>query len=135
MSYRCKTCNKELEDYIFVCDHCGTKKPSIKIKESDNGVSEERKVEETKKDKEVRIILSILIVFVHIGVLVYGFYNFTTFGTLFLYIFIAYILIVIGRYSFPKSILLRVFFYIETYGFFSIIAIPIRFLLPLLFDK
>lgn len=135
MSYRCKTCNKELEDYILVCDNCGTEKPSIKIKESDNEVSEEKKVEETKEDKEARIIFSILIVLVHIGVLVYGFYNFTTLGSLFLYIFIAYILVVIGRYAFPKSILLRVFFYIETYGFFSIIAIPIRLLLPLLFDK
>lgn len=33
MSYRCKTCNKELEDYIFVCDKCGTKKPVVKFDE------------------------------------------------------------------------------------------------------
>ena len=45
MSYRCKTCNKELEDYILVCDNCGTKKPSIKIQETKKEVTEEEKKE------------------------------------------------------------------------------------------
>ncbi len=33
MSYRCRTCNKELEDYILVCDNCGTKKDNILVKD------------------------------------------------------------------------------------------------------
>ena len=71
MSYRCKTCNKELEDYIFVCDKCGTKKPVVKFDE--NKDSREKKNEDDSENKTVMILTSIIIMFLSAGVIVYGF--------------------------------------------------------------
>lgn len=38
MSYRCKTCNKELEDYILVCDNCGATKIKVPKKKILRGI-------------------------------------------------------------------------------------------------
>lgn len=137
MSYRCKTCNKELEDYILVCDNCGTKKPSIKIQETKKEVTEEEKkeVEEIKTGFIDRLIISVIILLIHAGIIVYGIYNFTTLGSLILYILGAYALVFISRYVFPKNILIRVIFSIETYIFFGIILLPLEYLLDIRIDK
>lgn len=75
MSYRYKTCNKELEDYILVCDSCSTKKDNISVK-SDIKVENKNNVEEklSKNDYITMIIASIIIMFLSAGVIVYGFF-------------------------------------------------------------
>ena len=121
MSYRCKTCNKELEDYILVCDNCGTKKPSIKIQETKKEVTEEEKKEDDSENKTVMILTSIIIMFLSAGVIVYGFFNYTSLGSFFL--------VILGKIAFPKSVILKVLFYTELYLFFGIITIPIQLLM------
>ena len=129
MSYRCKTCNKELEDYILVCDNCGTKKPSIKIQETKKEVTEEEKKEDDSENKTVMILTSIIIMFLSAGVIVYGFFNYTSLGSLFTYLVIAFFLVILGKIAFPKSVILKVLFYTELYLFFGIITIPIQLLM------
>lgn len=129
MSYRCKTCNKELEDYILVCDNCGTKKPSIKIQETKKEVTEEEKKEDDSENKTVMILTSIIIMFLSAGVIVYGFFNYTSLDSLFTYLGIAFFLVILGKIAFPKSVILKVLFYTELYLFFGIITIPIQLLM------
>ena len=129
MSYRCKTCNKELEDYILVCDNCGTKKSSIKIQETKKEVTEEEKKEDDSENKTVMILTSIIIMFLSAGVIVYGFFNYTSLGSLFTYLGIAFFLVILGKIAFPKSVILKVLFYTELYLFFGIITIPIQLLM------
>ena len=129
MSYRCKTCNKELEDYILVCDNCGTKKPSIKIQETKKEVTEEEKKVDDSENKTVMILTSIIIMFLSAGVIVYGFFNYTSLCSLFTYLGIAFFLVILGKIAFPKSVILKVLFYTELYLFFGIITIPIQLLM------
>ena len=126
MSYGCKTCNKELEDYILVCDSCGTKKDNISVK-GDIKVENKNKVEEkfSKNDYITMIIASIIIMFLSAGVIVYGFFNYDTISSLFMYLGVAVLLVLFGRIVFPKSVLLKVLFYTELFLFFCVIAFPI----------
>lgn len=126
MSYRCRTCNKELEDYIFVCDNCGTKKDNILVKD-DIKVNDKKKNEEklSKDDYIAMIVTSIIIMFLSAGVIVYGFFNYDSISSLFMYLGGAVLLVLFGRIVFPKSVLLKVLFYTELFLFFGVIAFPI----------
>lgn len=125
MSYRCKTCNKELEDYIFVCDKCGTKKPVVKF---DENKDLKEKKNDNIENKTVMIVTSIIIMFLSAGVIVYGFFNYTSLSSLFTYLGVAFFLVVLGKIAFPNSVILKVLFYTELYLFFGIITIPIQLL-------
>lgn len=91
--------------------------------------SREKKNEDDSENKTVMILTSIIIMFLSVGVIVYGFFNYTSLGSLFTYLGIAFFLVILGKIAFPKSVILKVLFYTELYLFFGIITIPIQLLM------
>lgn len=115
MSYRCTTCNKELEDYILVCDNCGAVKIDVPKKE-------DIKNDENLKKRPPYFFIGIIIV--NIVFMVLAIKNFTNSDALFLYGSIAIVTIVFGNIFFPQSKLLRGILSGELIIVYGIITLP-----------